>query len=296
MTIPHPTDAYGQVTVGVDGSPASGTAVEWAITESRYRQLPLLLVHVVDYPLLSGTVLAQAASPVLVTESPLLSAEAARVHRLAPNLEVDTRLIMGGPAAELIELSRHSVLTVLGQRGQGGFAGLLLGSVGAHVAVHAHGPVVVVPAGAPAPGTFGGRIVVGVDDSPQAQEALAFAFEEASARAAALTAVHAWAVPDRGAADENADHVLGYHREMLAAALADWRGKYPDVSVRQRLVYGTPARSLLSAVTELDLLVVGSRGRGGFAGLLLGSTSQALLHHAPCPVAVVREMPHGARS
>ena len=296
MTTSHEHAAYGQVVVGVDGSPASGAAVEWAITECRFRQLPLLLVHVVDYPVLSETVVAQASVPTPVHQSPLLDAEAGRVGRLAPNLEVSTRVVQGGPAAELIALSRHATLTVLGQRGLGGFAGLLLGSISTQVATHAHGPVVVVPAGTPAPATFGGRIVVGVDQSSQAQDALAFAFEEAAARRAALTAVHAWAVPEHGVREQTADHVIGYHRELLTGALATWRGKFPEVDARQRLVNGAPARSLLSAVTEMDLLVVGSRGRGGFAGLLLGSTSLAVLHHASCPVAVVRELPAGARS
>ena len=114
------TMSYKPVTAGVDGSPASVVALEWAVTECQYRRLPLLLVHAVDWPMLSDTIVAQTRVPPPVTDSPVLAAATKRVRELAPDLPIDTRLVRGNPAAELIELSGRSALTVLGQRGRGG--------------------------------------------------------------------------------------------------------------------------------------------------------------------------------
>jgi nucleotide-binding universal stress UspA family protein len=138
-------------------------------------------------------------------------------------------------------------------------------------------------------------VVVGVDGSPTSEPALAMAFEEAAMRGADLVAVHAWIefTSDTAYATArqflvNWDAVETRERETLAERLAGWQEKYPDVTVRRVVTGGQPTKRLLDQAVDAQLLVVGSRGRGGFAGMLLGSTSQALIHHAPCPLLVVR--------
>ena len=138
-------------------------------------------------------------------------------------------------------------------------------------------------------------MVVGVDGSPTSEPALAMAFEEAAIRGAELVAVHAWVEFASDTVYASArqffvdwDAIENREREMLAERLAGWREKYPDVTVRRVVMGGRPARCLVEQAADAQLLVVGSRGHGGFAGMLLGSTSHALIHHAPCPLLVVR--------
>jgi nucleotide-binding universal stress UspA family protein len=191
-------------------------------------------------------------------------------------------------------MSTQSRLVVLGHRGLGGFAGLLLGSVGVAVSAHAHCPVVVVRGNA-RPETARRPVAVGLDDSPQADLAIGFAFEEAACRQVGLTAVRAWTPPHLPWQTAtrplvyDADELESAERHLAETALAGWRDKYPGVRVTIRLVPGGAGHALVTASHDSQLMVVGSRGRGGFAGLLLGSVSQQLLHHAHCPVAVVRE-------
>jgi nucleotide-binding universal stress UspA family protein len=184
---------------------------------------------------------------------------------------------------------------VLGTRGLGGFTGLLVGSTSVALASHGHCPVVVVrsrAAGQPPPAE--GPVAVGVDGTPAGEAAIAFAYEEASARGVGLVALHAWpesvleAALDVGATTLDFEPAQQQAYEILAERLAGWLEKYPDVQVAREVVRDRPATALLRVAQPAQLLVVGSHGRGGFRGLLLGSTSQHLLHHAPCPVAVVR--------
>lgn len=282
------------VLVGWDGSAASRRAVRWAAEAAALRHRPLHILTVFRWPLESDTVEPQAALP--DTDAgreqarELLAERAGAVRAEQPGLVVEEELADGAPARMLVERGRGAVLTVLGQRGQGGLSGLLLGSVGAQVATHAAGPVVVVPD--EAVGT--GPVVVGVDGSPLSEAAIGFAFEEASWRRAGLVAVHAWMAPGSGVQHDriprfyDLDEVVEEERRTLSESLSGWRAKYPDVPVRPVLAHGTPVSQLLDESAGARLLVVGSRGRGGFTGLLLGSTSRSLLHRARCPVAVVR--------
>ncbi|WP_189226392.1 universal stress protein, partial [Saccharothrix coeruleofusca] len=135
-------------------------------------------------------------------------------------------------------------------------------------------------------GAQDGAVVVGVDGSPVSEQAVAFAFEQASSRAAPLTALIAWTDLPTGGVDWA--RVEQERRRLLAERLAGWQEKYPDVRVTRVVVRDRPVRALLAAARGARLLVVGSRGAGGFQGMLLGSTSQALVSHAPCPLAVVR--------
>ncbi|GAA1403396.1 hypothetical protein GCM10009639_48190 [Kitasatospora putterlickiae] len=171
--------------------------------------------------------------------------------------------------------SREAALVVVGSRGLGRFGALLIGSVAVHLAAHADCPVLIVR-GRPDPD---GPVLVAVDGTGVGAEALGFAFAEASARRAPLTALHI-AHPSTGRPDQE--------ERVLAEALAGWREKYPAVEPRSEVVEAHTRPALLEASREAQLLVVGARGRGGFAGLLLGSTSQAMIQHAHCPVVVVR--------
>lgn len=138
----------------------------------------------------------------------------------------------------------------------------------------------------------GGRIVVGVDGSSENDDALRWANEEARRRGAALDVVHAWELPALGdpVGMAAADPVVFLHaaEHRLSSVVDLTLGDHPGVEVRQTVVNGEPVRTLLDRAAGADLLVVGSHGRGGFAGLLLGSVSRACLSHAPCPVAVIR--------
>jgi nucleotide-binding universal stress UspA family protein len=290
--------AGAPVVVGVDASEASGYAVDWATDEAALRHRPLRVVHVLTWPLVAlptGPIDAGPVYPGLrKAAEETLAGAVDRVRARAPRIELADALPEGGAANRLIAESGHAALLVVGHRGLGGFAGLLLGSVGVQVAAHAACPVIVVRPPRPAGRT--GPVVVGLDGSDMSELALQFAFEEASMRGVGLIAVHAWRWPAAAEPGDmlplvyDLDDLQAEEARVLAEALAGHRERYPDVPVEQRSVRGRPGAVLVAASAGAGLLVVGCRGRGGLTGLLLGSTSQAVLHHAECPVAVVR--PH----
>lgn len=283
------------VVAGVDGSRRGLKAVRWAAAEADRRGLPLRLVaaHSWTSGLMGGPDLDMDPRNVLRDVSlDHLRAAAVAAARIAPQLEVEQVEVTGSPASVLQAESAAAELVVLGNRGLGGFTGLLLGSVAVELAAHAACPVVVVrgpePDYASPPRD---PVVVGVDGSPTSEAAVAFAFEAASFRRVPLIAVHVWQdllVDPTMAPLMDWEAVESDERELLSERLAGWAAKYPDVSVRQLVVRDRPAQTLVGQSGRAQLVVVGSRGRGGFAGLLLGSVSQALLHHADCPVVVVR--------
>ncbi|WP_149203832.1 universal stress protein [Actinotalea subterranea] len=298
------------VLVGVDGSPASLHAADWAAAFARAHGLGLHLVC--SYAVPSFTAAALDGGYAALDDSAI--ADGARavldeaVARLVPTgLRVTSAVATGDATAVLIDLSRGAAAIVVGTRGRGGFAERLLGTVSSALPAHAHCPTVVVPFRAangegtdPAmwPVATGHsqvrRIVVGVDGSPAAEAALEVALREAEAWGAELTAVAG--VPVGTGAGLLAwlpaavDHetVLRDVAEGLDVVVDRALEGHPDVSVRRHVLDGTGAALLTEFSTAVDLVVVGSRGRGGFAGLLLGSTSQTVLHHASCPVMVVR--------
>lgn len=182
---------------------------------------------------------------------------------------------------------------VLGTRGLGGFSSLLVGSVAVAVAARAHCPVIVVRGEAESPARQTAPVVVGVDGSEAGDDAVGFAFEAAEMLGVPLIAVNVWtyatievAWPEIPLSVPDAD-IEGGQRRILAERLADWQGKYPGVAVEQRVVRGRPARTLLAEAADAQLIVVGTHGKTALIGLGLGSVSQAALHHAKCPVAVV---------
>jgi len=295
------------VMVGVDGSAGSAAAVRIGAWEAKRRRLPLLLVHgyldQLPYPTHGWTYYQPLATVVRNDAHTMLTDVELRARADHPGLTVRSALVAGGGASTLAELSHTSSLVVVGSRGLGGFAGLSLGSVGAQVAMHSHAPVIVVRpryAAMPTGGGGGsppgsGPVVVGVDGSARSAAALGFAFDEANARNVPLVALHAWSVPfdvlgptspvrvDAMPARQEAER-------LLAEALAGWSEKYPDVPVRLVDEHDVnPSRTLIEASRGAGLVVVGNRGRGGFASLLLGSVSHALVGNAHCPVAVIRE-------
>lgn len=275
--------------VGVDGSPPSLAAVDAGAAEAAGRGLPLLLVHAFTWPWfwppLDATHDAAVPDPRDRARGVLADAEA-RVRAGHPGLPVRSRLVDGGAADVLVDASRRAALVVVGARGEGGFAELLAGSAAVQVATHARCPVMVVRG----LGDPQRPVVVGVDGSTESRHAVGFAFDVAARRRVPLVVLHAWP-PDLAWPPELASH--GYEAppapDVVAGSLADHPDRYPDVPVRRRVVRGVAAgRALVDASGDAGVVVVGSRGHGGFAGLLLGSVSQTLLHHSRCPVVVTR--------
>ncbi|MEU8801084.1 universal stress protein [Spirillospora sp. NPDC048819] len=285
------------VVVGVDGFESSLTAVQTAAREAQSRGVPLRVVHAFVWPLLrvplGPSPLGPPTGGFRNMADRLVSQAVERARSVAPELPITSRVVTGAAVTVLEEESREAVLVVVGSRGLGGFSGLLVGSTAVHLAAHARCPVLVVR-GEPDPS---GPIVLAVDGSAAGEAAVAFAFAEASMRGAELIALHAWntwtgPVPTGPGDPLPLVYDIGMLRDeeerVLAEALAGWPEKYPDVTVRTRLVQARTRPALIEASGDARLVVAGARGRGGFAGLLLGSVCQALLHHAHCPVAVVR--------
>lgn len=282
-----------QIIVGVDGSEQSMDATGWAAEEAGRRDASLQIVYVVTPWLFDVPVDPRAGAVregLLEGGEEIVERAVARARERVPGLEVDGVQTGGQPAEVLIERSRDALMLVVGTRGTGGITGLLLGSVALQAVSHAFCPAVAVRGTEAAEH---GEVVVGVDGSVSSGAAIAFAFEEAAMRQARLRAVLAWGHPvSTGPGDMRP---LVYDSELLAAeeeriltgSLAGWREKFPDVEVVHDVVHAKPVRALSGASARADLLVVGSRGRGGFSGLVLGSVGHAMLHHAHCPLAVV---------
>ena len=270
------------VLTGYDGSPGSEEALTWAAREARARGAVLTVCQAwaLGYPAPPTEV---AAFELARRSGELTLAQGVRhAQAVMGSLEVRPLLAAGPAAAMLCECSGDAEMVVVGSRGHGGLAGLLLGSVSWQVAAHARGPVVVLRGHwRPAAGYVPGPVVVGVDGSAASATAAEFAADEAALRGAALLAVCALA--------DSAGSLggVGRLREDFDQAIARSEKGHPGVAVRRQIVDGSARDALLAAARSAQMLVVGGRGRGGVRGMLLGSVSQAVLHHAPCPVSVV---------
>ena len=283
------------ILVGVDGSDAATGAVRWAARAAAAEGLDLKVVGAYDASTSDyapGLIIPQdVVDAIRQDASDAVHAAADAAKEAAPGVTVATSIVDGDAARVLLELGKDAAMIVVGTRRLGSVKGLFLGSVSTSVAAHAHGRVTVVAAG----GNPDGPVVVGVDGSPVSDAAVAEAFRQASLRNVPLRAVHTWTPLDADALHGSgigADEVARMTQdavEVLAERLAGYAQDYPDVTIERSVLPEEPAKALLDeAGADASLLVVGSRGRGGFRGLLLGSTSQKVMHHADCPVMVVR--------
>ena len=285
---------YG-ILVSVDGSPASDAAVAWASREAVSLRIPITLMHVVA-PIVVGWPVGQlyANMPEWQKDNAQHVIEHAR-KTLTASLgeseppEVHTAMVYASAVPTLIEASKEAWMVVVGSRGTGALGRLLLGSVSTALIQHAHCPVAVVRSDEGTPPDPNAPVLVGIDGSPASEAATALAFDEASRWGVDLVALHAWS-------DVGVFPVLGMDwrdresegEEILAERLAGRQKEYPAVHVQRLLVCDKPAHWLLEHSKHAQLVVVGSRGRGGFLGMLLGSVSSAIAHSASIPVIVVR--------
>ncbi|MVU78298.1 universal stress protein [Nocardia sp. ET3-3] len=282
------------IVVGADGSEIAYQAVAWAAAEADRRGWPLHIVTSYASPVGRGdTPLTAEDMAEVRSQGQQVLADAVRMARHTvpgDNLRVSTELIFDMITTALIDRSRQARLIVVGNRGLGALRRAVLGSVSTALARHAHCPVAIVHGVSETEAAAMAKpVVVGVDGSPNSVPAIEMAFEEASLRKVDLIAVHAWS--DASGFDLP---VMGWdaiHRNedvLLESALADYTERFPDVVVRRVVALDTPVRALLEQADTAQLVVVGSHGRGGFSGVVLGSVSTALLHMAQCPVLVVR--------
>ncbi|RZU75757.1 nucleotide-binding universal stress UspA family protein [Micromonospora kangleipakensis] len=282
------------VVVGVDGSEPSLRAVRLAAADAARRHRPLRVVHGFIWPLLRVPVDPLAEGPpgggLRHQAQELVAAAVAEAEAAAPGLRVSGEIIDGEASAVLVGESPTATMIGLGDRGLGGFAALVVGAVAIQVASYADCPVLVARGEEHA----GGPVVVGVDGSALSRAAVEFAAEEAAVRGTRLHAVHAYTHPVSGGPGDMQplvyeEHQLrGEEERVLAESITGLTERYPDVPVTRAVVQARPVAALTEAARDAQLLVVGSQGRSELTGLLLGSVSHGVLHHAACPVAVVR--------
>ncbi|MFD9127121.1 universal stress protein [Kitasatospora sp. NPDC059571] len=275
------------VVVGIDASDPAGSALDWASDEAQLRGVPLHVVHA--WPG-EAAVAPDGREPTAIREigEDLLDGARRRALLRHPGLSVTAALLDDDPRAALTDAAGSAALLVVGARGTGGFPRLLLGSTGLHAAATAPCPVVVVR---PSEGASGG-IAVGVVGDGHDDAVLELAFEAARRRRAPLLAVHSWTYPlistggGRPPVYEKG-HIAAEHERLLSEVLSGWRESHPEVSVSAVSVRSGAAKELVSRSKAQQLLVVGRRGepKGPFGRL--GSTSQTVVQHAECPVAVV---------
>ncbi|BBX29333.1 universal stress protein [Mycolicibacterium alvei] len=280
------------IVVGVDGSPASDNAVSWAAKAAVSRSVELTLVYA--SPGAASPVWLDVALPQeywdyqdqqgqeVLDAARRVAADAAGTHPL----NIVAKAVPGHAVATLIEYSRQAELVVVGSRGLGKWGRRLLGSVSSSLAHHAHGPVAVIPHDE-RPSTA--PVVVGVDGSPASELATAIAFDEASRRGVELVVLHTWTDLNFEFPSVRWEDLSSEAERALAEQLAGWGERYPDVAVRRVVMPDQPARQLLAQAETAQLVVVGNRGRGGFAGMLLGSVSSAVVHSSTAPVIVARQ-------
>ncbi|MEH6377836.1 universal stress protein [Streptomyces sp. KLMMK] len=300
------------VIAGLDGSPESLAAAEWAAREARLRGLPLTLLHALEdwSPTYGLAALSGVEFDPASWAGSLLAEVSGQLGGEHPGLDIRTEQLEGRPVERLVAAAKEAEVLVLGSRGLGALSGFLTGSVSMSVLARAERPVVLVRAGERAgreqeaygretrgeearDGEAYGDVVLGVDLARPCDELFAYAFEAAAARGARLRVVHGWSLPplfgyDPAAVDPG--HIAGLatrESTALTDALRPWCGKYPGVPVDEQCVVGRPGEHLTEASATACLVVVGRRARRSVIGARLGPVTHAVLHHATAPVAVV---------
>lgn len=288
------------IVVGVDGSASSTAAVRWAAQEAHLRNLPLSVVTVLapiapiggpwpavsvpeDYERLQHSEAEGMVDAALQTVAHSADAQPP---------QVTGEVVLGPVVANLVDMSKRAEMMVVGCRGEGAVSRALLGSVSSGLVHHAHCPVAVVHAEElPSPQA---PVVVGIDGSPTSDLATAIAFDEASRRGVDLVALHAWS--DMGPIEFGSANwapiewrnIKDAEQEVLSERLAGYAQRYPDVTVHKIVVSDRPGPRLVEKAGEAQLLVLGSHGRGGFPGMLLGSVCNAVVNSAQIPVIIAR--------
>ena len=296
-------DRTPRVVVGVDGSDDGWAALEWAAAEADRRGVPLRVVHALGMPMVmseyGGADWFEPTEQIREQAAGVLTDAVDRVAGVRPGVRTETVTSLEDAASALLRQSLPHDLVVLGTRGMGAVKSVFVGSVGIRVAAQAPCPVVVVPSRGGRPAATGlKRIVVGVDGSRGGRRALGLAVGLAAGADGELVVVHSWEVPypydpvvmTAAGYQPQEDLFERQSEEMVSELLAEAIGEQRDdvnVDVTVVRTQNAPVNAILEAADGADAIVVGSRGRGTIRGLLLGSVSQGVLHHAKIPVIVL---------
>ncbi|GAA1444544.1 universal stress protein TB31.7 [Mycobacterium cookii] len=284
----------------MDDSPTAAAAVEWAAHDAELRRTPLTLVHAISPNLTSwrDTPLPPGLAQWQKEHGRRLLDDAAKiVEKICQHggpTEINSRVLSAAAVPTMIDMSRDAEMVVTGCYGDGRSSSRRLGSVSSGLLRHASCPVAIIHSGkSAAPRRDRMPVVVGVDGSPASESAAAIAFDEASRRRVELVVLHAWSDVDvLEWPDLDWPAAQSTAERMLTDSLVGWQEQYPDVKVRRIVTRDQPTRQLITHSAEAQLLVVGSRGRGGFDTMLVGSVSEAVALLAKTPVIVTRQSPN----